>query len=251
MSQSQFDDGTTQVTAPKPVESAAHRVWFRRYPMARFLAALVLMCVAAPFEELFSDGDFIEVILLTIVLLSALPALGGRRKTLVWAACFVAPALVAKWVNHLWPDSVSIMFYFIPSVMFLAFVVAHLLQFILRSPRIDSEVLCAGVAGYLMLGVLWAGAYVLIDHLLPGAFVFTAGFPTRQVMKGFTSIYFSFITLSTVGYGDITPVSSVARMLAMMEAITGTLYMAVLVARLVSLHSSTSASVKAGGQGDS
>ena len=209
--------------------------------MARFLAALVLMCIAAPFEEQLSDGNFIEVIMLTIVLLSALPALSGRRRALVWAAILVTPALVARWVNHLWPDSVSIMFYFIPAVLFLAFVVANLLLFILRAIRIDSEVLCAGMAGYLMLGVLWAGAYVLTAHLVPGAFLFGSSPTFGEEMKGFTSLYFSFITLSTVGYGDIAPASSVARMLAMMEAITGTLYMAVLVARLVSLHSSAPA----------
>jgi hypothetical protein len=57
-------------------------------------------------------------------------------------------------------------------------------------------------------------------------------------MNGFTGFYFSFITLSTVGYGDITPVSRAARWLAAMEAMTGLLYVAVLIARLVSLYSS-------------
>jgi len=56
-------------------------------------------------------------------------------------------------------------------------------------------------------------------------------------MKGFTGFYFSFITLTTVGYGDITPVSRAARWLASMEAMTGSLYVAVLIARLVSLYS--------------
>ena len=127
-------------------------------------------------------------------------------------------------------------------MLFLAFVVANLLLFILRAVRIDSEVLCAGIAGYLMLGLLWAGAYALTADLVPGAFLFGSGPASGEGMKGFTSLYFSFITLSTVGYGDIAPVSSVARMLAMLEAITGTLYMAVLIARLVSLHSSAPAS---------
>jgi hypothetical protein len=58
-------------------------------------------------------------------------------------------------------------------------------------------------------------------------------------MTGFTGLYFSFITLSTVGYGDITPVSRAARLLTAMEAVTGLLYVAVLIARLVSLYSRT------------
>ena len=58
-------------------------------------------------------------------------------------------------------------------------------------------------------------------------------------MDGFESFYFSFVTLTTIGFGDIAPVSRVARMLAVMEAIAGMFYVAVLVARLVSIHSTS------------
>jgi voltage-gated potassium channel Kch len=90
-----------------------------------------------------------------------------------------------------------------------------------------------------MLGLLWAVAYILTARLLPDAFAFTTGPAGSQSMKGFTAIYYSFITLTTVGYGDIVPVSGVARMLAMMEAMTGTFYVALLISRLVAVYSST------------
>ena len=92
---------------------------------------------------------------------------------------------------------------------------------------------------YLMLGLMWTLAYWLVDQLTPGgAFSFNTALG-GQSMNGFNGIYFSFITLSTVGYGDITPVSRVARWLAALEAMTGLLYVAVLIARLVSLYSRT------------
>ena len=72
---------------------------------------------------------------------------------------------------------------------------------------------------------------------LPGAFAFNTTTGTNETMEGFNAFYFSFITLSTVGFGDITPVSKVARMLAATEAMTGLLYVAVLIARLVALYS--------------
>jgi hypothetical protein len=103
---------------------------------------------------------------------------------------------------------------------------------------VNVEVLCASISAYLMLGLMWTVAYWLVDQVTPGgAFSFnTSG--GAQSMNGFTGFYFSFITLSTVGYGDITPVSRAARWLASMEAMTGLLYVAVLIARLVSLYSS-------------
>jgi voltage-gated potassium channel len=111
-----------------------------------------------------------------------------------------------------------------------------LLRFILRAPSVNIEVLCASIAAYLMLGLMWTMAYWLVDQLTPGAFSFNTNAGPRS-MNGFTGFYFSFITLSTVGYGDITPVSKVARMLAAMEAMTGLLYVAVLIAQLVGLYS--------------
>ena len=74
-------------------------------------------------------------------------------------------------------------------------------------------------------------------ELSPGAFSFNVANDPQASMEGFNGLYFSLITLCTVGYGDITPVSRVARMLAAMEALTGLLYVAVLIARLVAIHS--------------
>jgi hypothetical protein len=98
-------------------------------------------------------------------------------------------------------------------------------------------VLCASISAYLILGLMWTLAYWLVDQLTPGgAFSFNTN-AGAQSINGFSGFYFSFITLSTVGYGDITPVSRIARWVAAMEAMTGMLYVAVLIARLVSLYS--------------
>ena len=74
--------------------------------------------------------------------------------------------------------------------------------------------------------------------MIPDAFVFSAGPPASRSMQGFTALYFSLITLATVGYGDIVPVAGVVRMLAAMEAIVGMFYVALLISRLVSLYPS-------------
>jgi hypothetical protein len=147
------------------------------------------------------------------------------------------PAITARWINQVRPDLVHPAVFLGCALVLLAFVIGHLLYFVLRAPVVTVEVLCASIAAYLMLGLTWTVAYWLVDQLTPGgAFSFNTPRGSRS-MNGFTGFYFSFITLSTVGYGDITPVSQAARWLAAMEAMTGLLYVAVLIARLVSLYS--------------
>src|SRR3954463_12683418 len=99
-------------------------------------------------------------------------------------------------------------------IALIGFVVLNLLQFVLRVSAVDVEVLCASISAYLMLGLIWTIAYWLVDELIPGAFVFNTSTVTKERMEGFNAFYFSFVTPTTVGYGDIIPVSKVARMLA-------------------------------------
>ena len=206
-----------------------------RHSVAWFLGTLVFMFVTAPFVEEMPNGNLIETVLLSVVLGAAVLAVGGRRQTLILASVLVSPVVGARWFHHFHLHDGTYVFHIASFLVFIAFVVFQFLRFILRSPRVNSEVLCAAVATYLLLGLLWASAYTLVARLVPGSFAgVAAGGPP---LHGFDASYFSLITLTTVGYGDIAPVSGPARMLAMMEAVTGTMYMAVLVARLVSGYS--------------
>jgi hypothetical protein len=172
------------------------------------------------------------------VLVFSVLAVGGKRRTLIVATLLLVPAVMGKWGNHLWPDVVPAEVYLVADLVFLIFVVSRLLRFILRAPRVNSEVLCAGISGYLILGLLWIVAYMLVARAVPDAFAFNVGPASHASMDGFTAFYFSFATLTTVGYGDISPVANAARMLAVTEAVTGMFYVAVLISRLVALYSS-------------
>jgi hypothetical protein len=129
---------------------------------------------------------------------------------------------------------------------FLAYAIGSTLRFIFACRRVTLDTLFASLCVYLLLGVTWALAYSATDVLDPGSFFLTQrpGDPTpglRIDQRGNSAVlYFSFTTLTTLGFGDIVPVSPVARMLTSIEAVTGQLYLAVLVARLVGLHISES-----------
>jgi Ion channel len=218
----------------KPV---LRRLRFRRFSTVQLLIALGLLFFSFPFVEEVKGGDIIVSVLLSLVLISAVLAVASRCRTLVVAVLLMVPAIAGRWINHFQPHLVPPPIFLVAGLLLVAFVVVNLLGFVLRAPSVNAEVLCASISAYLMLGLIWTMAYWLVDQLTPGrAFSFNTN-AGRQSMNGFNAFYFSFITLSTVGYGDITPLSRIARWLAAMEAMTGLLYVAVLIARLVSLYS--------------
>src|SRR5213083_2962491 len=218
----------------KPV---LRRLRFRRLSTVQLLIALGVLFIAAPLVEEIEGGELIVSGLFSLVLVAGIVAVADRKRVLVIAIVLAIPASAGRWINHFRPDLVPPAVFLVAGLILIAFVVGNLLRFVLRAPSVNTEVLCASISAYLMLGLMWTMAYWLVDQLTPGgAFSFNTNVGTRSI-NGFNGFYFSFITLSTVGYGDITPVSKVARMLAAMEAMTGLLYVAVLIARLVSLYS--------------
>jgi hypothetical protein len=176
-------------------------------------------------------------LLVARVLLSAVLAVADRKGVFFIALVLAIPAIVGRWISHFRPDLVPPPVFLVAGLALIAFVVANLLLFVLRAPSVNTEVLCASISAYLMLGLLWTVAYWLVAQVTPNAFAFNTNTGTKETMVGFNAFYFSFITLSTVGYGDIAPVSRIARWLAATEAMTGLLYVTVLIARLVSLYS--------------
>ncbi|TMP97042.1 MAG: two pore domain potassium channel family protein [Verrucomicrobia bacterium] len=222
----------------EPIKTSPRRLGMRRFSTVELLIALALLFFFFPFVEEIKGGDIIVSLLLSLVLLSAVFAVASRRSTLIIALLLAIPAIVGRWINHFRPELVPPTIFLVAGLVLVAFVVVNLLRFVLRAHSVNVEVLCASISAYLMLGLIWTIAYWLVDQIVPNAFAFNTTTGTKESMEGFNAFYFSFITLSTVGYGDITPVSKVARMLAATEAMTGLLYVAVLIARLVALYSS-------------
>ena len=178
---------------------------------------------------------------MTAVLLTAVPAVGARRRYLVTAIALVIPAVLGTWLNHAQPEILPRGTGLIAAIVFAMFVIFHLFAFILKAERVNSEVLCAAVATYLMLGVMWAMAYELVWRVSPESFTITNTVNGKRSIDGFEALYFSFGTLAPITDNDIVPISNVARLLVMIEAIVGMLFMGMLIARLVGIYTTEEA----------
>jgi hypothetical protein len=127
------------------------------------------------------------------------------------------------------------------AIAFLAYSIVSILIFIFTAHRVTLNLLCSSLCIYLLMGVLWAVAYSTTAIVNPAAFIYNVPGHAQKgmVLDSGTSaeaLYFSYVTLTTLGYGDIVPGVPVARSLATLEAIMGQLVLTVLVARLVGMH---------------
>ena len=120
--------------------------------------------------------------------------------------------------------------------MLIGYFSVTILDYVLRGGRITMDKIFAAICVYLLIGYAWTFAYVLVDELQPESFVIQTTALPNDYANILEMRYFSFMTLTTVGYGDVVPHSGAARTLAALEAVTGQIYLTVLVARLVGLH---------------
>ncbi len=217
--------------------------WPRRFSAIDVLIAIVLLIGFSPFAGQLPGGMGVEAALLSAVFLLAVLAIGEEAGPLKWAALLVVPTLVARWIYHFHRELLPHAVFLVGASAFTILVVILLLRFILRASVVNAEVLCAGIVVFLMLGMIWAFGYTLAARINPSAFVFAADGASDRTMDGFTAFYFSFMTLTGAGCGDITPLSRTVRMFTMVEAMLGLFYVAVLVARLVSLYCTPNVSV--------
>lgn len=200
------------------------------------LGVVLLAFVSMPFAERSEAGLAFEAVMVSIVLVMGVLAVGGRRRALLIAASLAVPAVAARWSHFVSPQWAPPELYLSFATLAVGFVAWKFVVFIMTARRADSSMLCSAIAAFLLVAVVWSFVYQIVDRQVPGSFTFTVSSQAPRDMKGMFAVYFSLVTLCTVGFGDIVPTSDVARMLAMLEGATGVFFVAVLVSRLVSLH---------------
>ena len=153
------------------------------------------------------------------------------RLFLIFLAGSVAASLVEHFLENSWVFALRAVL----NILAAGFLGALLLARVMRDGRINRNRIMGAIGSYLLIGIVFAQAYRLLAAFVDNAFAI-GGVPATFAAIGAKLVYYSFITLTSTGYGDITPLHPYARSLATMEALAGNLVLAVLVARLVGLE---------------
>ena len=205
--------------------------------------ALFVFTLVFPFLSQTRLSTVLMDVAMTAVLVFSVFATCKRAAAAVAAIALALPAAGLSWASNFMalPHGAS-MAKDLSCAVFLGFVIVYMTYAITIQPRVTFDTVCGAVCVYLLIGLAWTFLYLALERSNPGAFLFNA-----KTAGGFNSFegsvdlfceldYFSYVTLTTVGFGDITPVAKPARMLAATEAIVGQLFQTVLLARFVGIY---------------
>ena len=199
----------------------------RRYAIL-FYTLLFIMVAVPLFAALGLPSALIEFFLAASLLAAVTPVgtVKNRRALLTGTTLIWLARPLTAWFDH---PALSVMTLCLWTLVGL-FAAAGALRFAFKATQVDTEHLYAALSAYLLAGIFFGLFYWVLEQINPGTFAITGEFSRMS------AFYFSFVTLATLGYGDIVPRTDVARGLAILEGVGGQLFLAVMVARLVSLY---------------
>jgi len=202
------------------------------------LLVLSLWVVVYPALYLYEESSLVNIILgrvvVSLVPLALLYAFDNFKSKKFLKIFFVVFSLLFIWTTSFFKNSLLDLSYSLFLISLYSYIIIFLLKYILSSDEITADTIYGSICVYLLIGILWAIIYILINYNFPNSF----HMPLSQ-NKVFDPVYFSFVTLTTLGYGDIIPISNYARALSFLEAIIGTLYPAIIIARIIGVYISS------------
>ena len=204
-------------------------------PCTYLLLALLALILIYPYLKAGVTSRVILGLLYSLVLIGGAHAVGRDRRKLIVGLGLAIVGIGLQWsylaTHDIWLGRLT----GITFVLFLLFPIGEVLAYILKKGPITADKLHGALAGYIMLAFLWAFFYTLIESFIPGSFV-RGGARMDEQSSFLHLLYFSFTTLTTTGFGDITPVSEQARSFAIIEEFIGVFFVGVLIARLAGLY---------------
>jgi Ion channel len=205
------------------------------------LASILVMLIAQPIFVRHTLAQGLTLVTMSLVLLSALFTLNVSRTYFVLGIILALPALVSRGILQFERNQTAEVIIAVTASAFIMVTVVGLVRQLFKVKRVTFDTISAAICAYLLLALAWAFMFALIELESPGSFssglfVKHAASGSALLMTMNNAIYYSFVCLTTTGYGDIAPLSEFARTLSILESVTGQMYLAILIARLVSLE---------------
>jgi voltage-gated potassium channel len=223
---------------PTPLDAwlrGSTRLGSKEEPDFRWLlGALVTQLVALMLVRSEVLAEVVLSVSLATVGLATIPLLPPRVGIRIVHLVFCAVSVAFVWMR---PETSGLLAYALgrlAMVLFVLTVATWTVWHLARARRVTTETLLGAVSGYLLLGLAFGTVFAVIEHAAPGSL--RVGVAEMGIADVGDLLYFSFVTLTTVGYGDVTPVGGAAHLVAIFEAIMGQFYIAAIVARLISLQ---------------
>lgn len=207
-----------------------------------FLVSLIGYYLLLPYIGWFGDilpvfdAQSFQVILFMSILLTGIRAVSDNRNYLRIGLAIGIPTLIADWTAYFISHPVLDIVILLAYLAFVSYVGIRVFRYVVTPGEVNPDRIFAAVSVYFLIGLGYSVVYGIIAYMNPGSFsgLTPADADVRPTAE---LLYFSLVTLTTLGYGDITPLSPQVRSLAAIEAMMGVFYIAILVARLVTLYS--------------
>ncbi len=204
--------------------------------------AIVLSLALRPFLEGSFKALALSAVFFSLILLACIYSVSRNHGHFLFALVLGLPSIFVIWLGVLWHDLSLEIMGAILQVIFWVFIIASILSHLFDVKEVTADTILGAACSYFLIGFAWSFIFFVLESCSPGSFSFP-----RPRSTGFSDfIYYSFVTLATIGFGDITPVSNAARSLSILEAILGQLFMATLIAILVGSYLSRAGKGKSG-----
>ena len=218
---------------PVPIGSRVKAPILKLLTQSKYLAlwvTFVLLMILTPFAA-GPIGAVVLTIVFSFVLISGILTVSDDRRLLIIGLIPLVIAITARWIGYFTGNTDLLAASSLFGTITLGYVSLLVFSSLFKATIITSTIIWQAISVYLLLGLTWASLFNFVNQVTPGSFydnVAQSGVLTYPVM-----VYYSFVTLATLGYGDIVPTTAAARGLAVLEVLTGVLFMAILISRLV------------------
>ncbi|WP_165904987.1 two pore domain potassium channel family protein [Parashewanella curva] len=196
------------------------------------LTTILLMIAFIPFSVYLPYSGYFISIIMSVFLLFAVYTVSQNKRTFLIGVFLAVPTFISSWALNITNSEDAIFINNVTNIIFIGFITLVLMNVVFKAKKITGDIIAGSICIYLLLGFLWSFIYVLCDLIVPNSFTMKS----NSIDSRYDYFYFSFVTLTSLGYGDISPNNAFSETFAMLEAIVGQIYLTVMVAWLVGVH---------------